>query len=133
MIASSENTERIENEIRGYFGTQQIEFIEERLEGVIEVALVTTSSHHGQKFLFHKSRGAYRQQALEALLDYIREHKAKECTYTLQWRAINEVELHTSYFSAPPRLVYHRAGGLTPRLGEPLMSLPPGLNECRPV
>ena len=101
MIANSENTERVENEIRGYFGTHQIEFIEERLEGVIEVALVTTSSHHGQKFLFHKACGAFRQQALESLLDYIREHKAKECTYTIQWRALNETDLHTSYFSAP--------------------------------
>ena len=88
MIVSSENTERIENEIRGYFGTHQVEFIEEKLEGIIEVALTTTSAHHGQKFLFHKSRGAYRQQALESLLDYIREHKAKECVFTIQWRAI---------------------------------------------
>ena len=93
MIANSENTERIENEIKGYFGTHQVEFIEEKKEGVIEVALVTTNAQHGQKFLFHKSKGAYRQQALEALLDYIRE-QAKECTYTIQWRAINEKELH---------------------------------------
>ena len=101
MIASSENTGRVENEIRGYFGTHQVEFIEEKLDGVIAVALVTTSAHHGQKFLFHKCRGAYRQQALEALLDYIREHKAKECVFTIQWRAIKESDLHTSYFSAP--------------------------------
>ena len=101
MIANSENTERIENEIKGYFGSHQIEFIEENLEGIIEIALVTTSIHHGVKFLFHKSRGAYRQQALEALLDYIIEHKSKECVYTIQWRASNDKELHTSYFSAP--------------------------------
>jgi len=101
MIANSENTGRIVNEIREYFGTHQVEFIEEKLEGVVEIALVTTSSHHGQKFLFHKSRGAYRQQALESLLDYIREHKAKECVFTIQWRALKDNELHTSYFSAP--------------------------------
>ena len=101
MIANSENTGRIENEIREYFGTHQVEFIEEKLEGVVEVALVTTSAHHGQKFLFHKSRGAYRQQALESLLDYIREHKAKECVFTIQWRVLKDNELHTSYFSAP--------------------------------
>ena len=41
MIDSSENTERIENEIRGFFGTHQVGFIEEKLEGIIEVALVT--------------------------------------------------------------------------------------------
>lgn len=101
MIANSENTKRIENEIRGYFGNHQINFIEEKLEGIVEIALVTTSAHHGKKFLFHKTRGAYRQQAIESLLDYIREHKAKECVYTVQWRAMNETELHTSYFSAP--------------------------------
>tara|TARA_B100001564_G_C20450459_1_gene583223 strand:+ start:312 stop:704 length:393 start_codon:yes stop_codon:yes gene_type:complete len=101
MITNSENTERIENEIKGYFGTHKVEFIEEKQEGVIEVALVTTNDHHGQTFLFHKSKGAYRQQAIEALLDYIREHKARECTFTIQWRAINEKELHTSYFCAP--------------------------------
>tara|TARA_Y100000739_G_C20575164_1_gene449868 strand:+ start:333 stop:725 length:393 start_codon:yes stop_codon:yes gene_type:complete len=101
MIADSENTGRIENEIREYFGTHQVEFIEEKIEGVVEIALVTTSSHHGQKFLFHKSRGAYRQQALESLLDYIREHKAKECVFTIQWRALKDKELNTSYFSAP--------------------------------
>ena len=101
MIANSEKTKRIENEIRGYFGNHQINFIEEKLEGIVEIALVTTSAHHGKKFLFHKTRGAYRQQAIESLLDYIREHKAKECVYTVQWRAMNETELHTSYFSAP--------------------------------
>ncbi|MAO45853.1 MAG: hypothetical protein CL823_01750 [Crocinitomicaceae bacterium] len=101
MIANSENTKRIENEIRGYFGNHQINFIEEKLEGIVEIALVTTSAHHGKKFLFHKTRGAYRQQAIESLLNYIREHKAKECVYTVQWRAMNETELHTSYFSAP--------------------------------
>ena len=101
MIANSENTERLENEIKGYFGTHQVDFIEEKQEGVIEVALVTTNAQHGQKFLFHKSKEAYRQQALEARLDYIIEHKAKECSYTIQWRAINEKELHTSYFCAP--------------------------------
>ena len=101
MIANSEKTERVENEIRGYFGNHQVDFIEDKLEGIIEIALVTTSAHQGKKFLFHNSRGAYRQQALESLLDYIREHKAKECVYTVQWRAMNETELHTSYFSAP--------------------------------
>ena len=101
MIANSENTERIENEIRGYFGNDQVDFIEEKLEGIIEIALVTTSAHHGKKFLFHKTRGAYRQQAIESLLDYIREHKAKECVYKVQLRAMNETELQTLYFSAP--------------------------------
>jgi hypothetical protein len=100
MIASTTNSERIESEIRMYFGSHEVDIIETQSEGIIELALVTTSAQHGKKFLFHKSVGAYRQQALEALLDYMREHKAKECVYTIQWRALNEKDLHTSYFSA---------------------------------
>ena len=101
MRVNSENTERIEDEIKRYFGSHQIELIEKKLEGIIEIALNTKSAHQGVKFLFHKSRGEYRQQALETLLNYIREHKAKECVFTIQWRALKDNELQTSYFSAP--------------------------------
>lgn len=101
MLESKTNEERVESEIRLYFGSHQVEFVETQEEGVIEIALVTVSPQHGQKFLFHKSKGAYRQQALESLLDYIKEHKAKESVYTIQWQAFNETAFHTSYFSAP--------------------------------
>lgn len=101
MIESKTNEERIENEIKLYFGAHQVEFVETQEDGVIDIALVTISPQHGQKFLFHKSKGAYRQQALEDLLDYIKEHKAKESVYTIQWQAFNETDFHTSYFSAP--------------------------------
>jgi hypothetical protein len=101
MVESTSHSERLEIEIRGYFGSHSIEIVETEEGGVIQLALVTKGEEHGQKFLFHKSRGAYRQQALEDLLDYIKDHRAKESTYTVQWRAFNESELHTSYFSAP--------------------------------
>ena len=101
MVESTSYSERLEKEIRGYFGSHSIEIVESEEGGVIELALVTKGVEHGQKFLFHKSRGAYRQQALEDLLDYIKDHRAKESTYTVQWRAFNESDLHTSYFSAP--------------------------------
>lgn len=101
MIASQTNEERIESEIKLYFGSHKVEFDETQKDGVIEIALITISPQHGQKFLFHKSKGAYRQQALEDLLDYIKEHKAKESVYTIQWQAFNETAFHTSYFSAP--------------------------------
>jgi len=101
MIESKTNEERIENEIKLYFGAHQVEFVENQEDGVIDMALVTISPQHGQKFLFHKSKGAYRQQALEDLLEYIKEHKAKESVYTIQWQAFNETDFHTSYFSAP--------------------------------
>jgi hypothetical protein len=101
MIATTANSDRIDSEIRLYFGSHKVDIIETIEEGVIELALVTTSAQHGKKFLFHKAKGAYRQQALEALLDYMKEHKAKESNYTIQWRGMNEVDLHTSYFSAP--------------------------------
>ena len=100
MVESTSYSERLEKEIRGYFGSHSIEIVESEEGGVIELALVTKGVEHGQKFLFHKSKGAYRQQALEDLLDYIKDHRAKESTYTVQWRAFNESDLHTSYLSA---------------------------------
>ena len=98
MIANSRTQKGLKTKSED-ISKSPINFIE-KVEEIVEIALVTTSAHHGKKFLFHKTRGAYRQQALESLLDYASEHKAK-CVYTVQWRAMNETELHTSYFSAP--------------------------------
>ena len=65
------------------------------------MALITENPRHNQRFLFHQSEGATDIQALEEMLEYIREHRALEPSYTIQWRAFGDAELHTSYFSAP--------------------------------
>ena len=93
--------ERLEGQVRTYFGAHPPLFKYEEDGGVVHLALMTENPRHNQQFLFHKSSGANAIQALESLLEYVREHRAQEPTYTIQWRAFSETELHTSYFSAP--------------------------------
>ncbi len=93
--------DRLENQVRTYFGALPPLFQYNEVGGVVHLALMTENPRHNQQFLFHKSSGANAIQALESLLEYIREHRSQEPTYTIQWRAFGESELHTSYFSAP--------------------------------
>jgi len=93
--------QRLEATVAAYFAPQSPDFQFEHVGGVVRLALITSSPRHTQRFLFHRSEGATEVQALEAMLDYIREHRDLEPTYTVQWRALGESELHTSYFSAP--------------------------------
>lgn len=97
----STEQERLEALVSNYFGAlpPAFEYLVEG--GVTALALMTENPRHNQHFLFHKSTGANAIQALEAMLEYIRDHRALEPTYTIQWRAFGETELHTSYFSAP--------------------------------
>lgn len=92
--------ERLEESIRKYFTPSSPVFEYTDSNGLIELAVTTANPRHQQRFLFHRATGATKQQALEEVLDYIREHRGEEPTYTIQWRAFGDVELHTSYFSA---------------------------------
>ena len=94
--------ERLLQDLRSYFGyaDDQIEFSWSEREGIHEVALFTYNPRHTHRFLFHKSHGSNRVQALQAQLDYTQTHRDREQSYTVQWRVAGETELHTSYFSA---------------------------------
>ena len=102
MSPDHPNEERLLQDLRSYFGyaDDQIEFIWTEQDGVKEVALFTYNPRHTHRFLFHKSSGSSRIQALQSLLDYTQTHRDRELSYTLQWRVAGESELHTSYFSA---------------------------------
>jgi hypothetical protein len=93
--------QRLEQTVIAYFAPQPPEFKYDRVGGVVTLSLMTSNPRHSQRFLFHQCQGANEVQALEEMLSYIREHRALEPTYTVQWRAFGEQELHTSYFSAP--------------------------------
>lgn len=93
--------QRLEDVIRAYFLPHAPHFEYEARGGAVHLALITENPRHNQRFLFHSTEGASAVQALEAMRDYIREHRALEPSYTLQWRAFGDPELHTSYFSAP--------------------------------
>ena len=93
--------ERLQDGISAYFVPHAPHFAFEQREGKVHLALITENPRHNQRFLFHQSEGATDIQALEEMLEYIREHRALEPSSTIQWRAFGDAELHTSYFSAP--------------------------------
>jgi hypothetical protein len=97
----STEKDHLEDQVRTYFGSTPPTFQYHVSGGLTQLDLMTTNPRHQQEFLFHQSTGANPIQALESLLEYIREHRALEPTYTIQWRAFDASELNTSYFSAP--------------------------------
>lgn len=62
--------------------------------------LITVNPRHNQSFLFHDTEGVDKIAALKAMLEYVKDYKAKEGSYTIQWSIKGENVLHTSYFSA---------------------------------
>jgi len=50
--------------------------------------------------LFHSETGFDKIDALRKLWDYVQNNKEKENSYTIQWVASSNSELHTSYFRA---------------------------------
>lgn len=64
------------------------------------VNLITVNTRHNQSFLFHSEKGVDKLDALKKLYEYVREYRARDNSYTIQWTAKGEEELHTSYFRA---------------------------------
>ncbi len=69
-------------------------------EGKTKLDLITINPRHNQSFLFHSEIGVDKVDALGKMLNYVESYKSKYSSYTIQWIAKNEEELHTSYFSA---------------------------------
>jgi len=64
------------------------------------VNLITVNTRHNQSFLFHSEKGVDKLDALKKLYEYVREFRARDNSYTIQWTAKGEEGLHTSYFRA---------------------------------
>lgn len=62
--------------------------------------LITASPRHNQSFLFHTSEGSSSIEALRLMLEYVKNYKEAESSYTIQWSMKEENVLHTSYFRA---------------------------------
>jgi hypothetical protein len=67
---------------------------------MVKLDLITINPRHSQSFLFHSEKAADKVDALRKMLDYVKNYKEKENSYTIQWVARGEHELHTSYFRA---------------------------------
>ncbi len=93
---------RIQQQIKDYLGLRTSDLIFEFsiLEGMTKLDLITINPRHNQSFLFHSERGSDKVDALRKMWVYVKNFKEKENSYTIQWVAKGNRELHTSYFRA---------------------------------
>ena len=93
---------RAQQEIKDYLGlrTSDLVFEYSTVDGMIKLDLITINPRHNQAFLYHSERGTDKLDALRKMKEYVKKHKEKENSYTIQWVAKGDRELHTSYFRA---------------------------------
>lgn len=103
-MAADKNIEisNLQSEIGEYIGLGQNSLIfnfDDR-SGLVILNLITVNPRHNQSFLYHSCEGLNKSDALRNMLEYVRTHKDRESSYTIQWSVQGENALHTSYFSA---------------------------------
>lgn len=93
---------RIQQEIKDYLGVRTSDLVFEfsAMDGKVKLDLITINPRHNQAFLFHSETGADKVEALRKMSKYVQNYKEKENSYTIQWVAKGDAELHTSYFRA---------------------------------
>ena len=92
----------IQQQIKDYLGLRTADLIFEygSHDGKVKLDLITINPRHRQSFLFHSKQGTNKIDALKRMMTYVQSYKEKENSYTIQWVAKSEHELHTSYFRA---------------------------------
>jgi predicted ATP-grasp superfamily ATP-dependent carboligase len=93
---------KIQNEIKNFLGLRSAELVFEfsGADGKVKLDLITINPRHNQSFLFKSVIGFDKTDALHKLLDYVKTHKEKEGSFTIQWTTRGGSELQTSYFRA---------------------------------
>lgn len=93
---------RIQRQIAELLGlpTDQLVFDFRQIDGQTRLDLITVNPRHQQSFLFRYELGYDKLDALRKMLGYVQNSRDAEGSYTIQWRARGEKELHTSYFRA---------------------------------
>ncbi len=93
---------KIQNEIMSFLGLQSSELVFEfsNVEGKVKLDLITINPRHNQSFLFKSILGFDKTDTLHKMLDYVKTHKEKEGSFTIQWTTRGGSELQTSYFRA---------------------------------
>ncbi len=94
---------KLQEEIQNYIGglaSSGIVFSYEEKDAQIKLDVITVNPNHNQSFLFHSVVGFNKVDALKIMLDYVKNYKDKESSYTIQWSLKESNELHTSYFRA---------------------------------
>lgn len=93
---------KIQNEIKNFLGLRSSELVFEysNVDGKIKLDLITINPRHNQSFLFKSVIGFDKTDSLHKMLEYVKTHKEKESSYTIQWTTKGMSELQTSYFRA---------------------------------
>lgn len=93
---------KLQKKIESHLGIQgsELSFEFQNTEGKVKLDLITINPRHNQSFLFHSELGIDKLDALRRMQEYVRSYKDKYDSYTIQWIAKGENELHTSYFTA---------------------------------
>lgn len=93
---------RIQDEIQSFLGLKSSELVFEYAsqDGKIKLDLITINPRHNQSFLFKSLIGLDKTDVLNKMSEYVRTHKEKEGSYTIQWTTRGMGELQTSYFRA---------------------------------
>ncbi len=99
----NQEVEELEKKIENYIGAAsniELKFQYLELEKEVKLDLITFNPKHNQSFLFHSVIGFGKIDALYKMLDYLKNYKEKESSYTIQWSLKESTELNTSYFRA---------------------------------
>ncbi|WP_306643644.1 hypothetical protein [Sanyastnella coralliicola] len=93
---------QIQAEISEYIGLgkNSVVFDFDEQDNNALLRLITINPRHNQSFLFHTCEGVNKLDALRSMLEYVKNYKDRESSYTIQWSIHGESLLHTSYFSA---------------------------------
>ncbi|WP_375579049.1 hypothetical protein ABWH96_18835 [Marivirga tractuosa] len=93
---------RLQKEILNYLGLNDSELVFEfgSQDGKVKLDLITINPRHNQSFLFHSESGYDKLEALKKMMDYVKNYRDRESSYTIQWMTKDDKQLHTSYFRA---------------------------------
>ena len=93
---------KIQKKKKNFLGLRSSELVFEysNVDGKIKLDLITINPRHNQSFLFKSVIGFDKTDSLHKMLEYVKTHKEKESSYTIQWTTKGMSELQTSYFRA---------------------------------
>ena len=93
---------RIQQQIERHLGISPggLLFEYRQLDGLTRLDLITVNPRHQQSFLLRYETGYDKLDALRKMLTYVQRYRDTESSYTIQWRALGDKELQTSYFRA---------------------------------
>src|SRR6478735_9772843 len=87
---------RVQQQIKDYLGlrTSDLMFEFSIIDGKTKLDLITINPRHNQSFLFHSEKGSDKVDSLKKMWIYVKDFKEKENSYTIQWVAKGNKELH---------------------------------------